>query len=175
MSQFFISGGQSIGASASVSALPMNIQDLFPLGLVGLIFLKSKGLSRIFSNIAVLFCFVLFCFLTLQFKSIHSSVLSFLYGPILTFIHDYWKTIALTRSTFVGKVMSAFNKLSRLVHLFFPRSKLFFFFNFMAAVTICSDFWGQENKVFHCFHCFPIYLPWMMGPDDMILFFWMLF
>ena len=60
MSQIFPSGGQSIIVSASVSALPMNIQDLFPLGLVGLIFLKSKGLSRIFSNIAVLFCFVLF-------------------------------------------------------------------------------------------------------------------
>ena len=48
MSQFFASGGQSIGASASV--LPMNIQDLFTLGLTGLISLQSKGLSRVFSN-----------------------------------------------------------------------------------------------------------------------------
>ena len=48
MSQLFISGGQSIGASASTSALPMNIQDLFPLGLTGLISLQSKGLSRVF-------------------------------------------------------------------------------------------------------------------------------
>ena len=46
MSQFFTSGGQSIGASASASALPMNIQDWFPLGLTGLISLQSKGLSR---------------------------------------------------------------------------------------------------------------------------------
>ena len=53
MSQLFISGGQSIGASASTSALPMNIQDLFPLGLTGLISLQSKGLSRVFSNITV--------------------------------------------------------------------------------------------------------------------------
>ena len=50
---------------------------------------------------------------TPQFKSINSSVLSLLYGPILTSIHDYWKTIALTRQTFVGKVMSLlFNMLS---------------------------------------------------------------
>ena len=51
-SQFFTSGGQSIGASASASVLPINIQDWFPLGLTGLI-LQSKGLSRVFSNTRV--------------------------------------------------------------------------------------------------------------------------
>ena len=51
VSQFFASGGQSIGASASV--LPMNIKDWFPLGLTGWISLKSKGLSRVFSNTTV--------------------------------------------------------------------------------------------------------------------------
>ena len=50
VSQFFASGGQSIGASASASVLPMNIQDLFPLGWTGWISLQSKGLSRVFSN-----------------------------------------------------------------------------------------------------------------------------
>ena len=50
MSQFFESGGQSIGASASPSVLPMNIQDWFPLGLTGLISFQSRGLSRVFSN-----------------------------------------------------------------------------------------------------------------------------
>ena len=50
-SQLFSSGGQSIGASTSV--LPMNIQDLFPLGLTGLISLQSEGLSRVFSNTTV--------------------------------------------------------------------------------------------------------------------------
>ena len=50
MSQLFISGGQSIGASASASVPPMNIQDLFPLGLSDLISLQSKGHSRVFSN-----------------------------------------------------------------------------------------------------------------------------
>ena len=73
MSQVFASGGQSIGASASV--LPMNIQDWFPLGLTGWIFLQSKGLSRVFSNITV--------------KSISFSVLSFLYSPNLTSIPVY--------------------------------------------------------------------------------------
>ena len=53
VSQFFTSGGQSIGASASVSVLPMNIQDWFPLGWIGLISLQSKGLSRVFSNTTV--------------------------------------------------------------------------------------------------------------------------
>ena len=51
MSQFFKSGSQSIGVSASV--LPMNIQDWFPLGLTGLISLQSKGLSRVFSKTTV--------------------------------------------------------------------------------------------------------------------------
>ena len=53
VSQLFTSGGQSIGASASASVLPMNIQDWFPLGLTGLISLQSKGLSRVFSNTTI--------------------------------------------------------------------------------------------------------------------------
>ena len=52
-SQFFASGGQSIGVSASASVLPMNIQDWFPLGWTDWIFLQSKGLSRVFSNTTV--------------------------------------------------------------------------------------------------------------------------
>ena len=52
-SQFFTSGGQSIGVSASVSVLPMNTQDWSPLGWTGWISLQSKGLSRVFSNTAV--------------------------------------------------------------------------------------------------------------------------
>ena len=53
MSQFFATGGQSIGVSASASVLPMNIQDWFPLGFTGLISLQSKGLSRVFSSTTV--------------------------------------------------------------------------------------------------------------------------
>ena len=63
------------------------------------------------------------------------------------------RTIALTTWTFVGQVMSLlFHVLSRFVQLAS--------FNFMAEVTICSDFGAQENKVCHCFHCSPICLPW---------------
>ena len=83
---------------------------------------------------------------------------------IVQLSHPYMttgKTIALTRQTFVAKVMSLlFNMLSRLVVTFLPRSKRL---NFMAAITICSDFEAQENKVCHCFYCFPIYLPWSDG------------
>ena len=53
MSQFFTSGGQSIGVSASTSVLPMNTQDWSPLGWTGWISLQSKGLSRVFSNTTV--------------------------------------------------------------------------------------------------------------------------
>ena len=53
MSQFFASGGQNIGVSASASVLPMNTRDWFPLGWTGWISLQSKGLSRVFSNTTV--------------------------------------------------------------------------------------------------------------------------
>ena len=77
MSQFFTSGGQRIGASASASVLPMNIQDWFPLGWTGLISCSPRD-SQESSP-------------TPQFKRISSLALSFLYGPTLTSIHDYWK------------------------------------------------------------------------------------
>ena len=98
---FFTSGSQSIGASASV--LPMNIQDWFPLGLTGLISLQSKGFSRVFSNTTVqkhqffgiqfLFFVFLFLFFMVQLSP-----------PYMT----PGKTTALTRWTFVGKVISLF-------------------------------------------------------------------
>ena len=78
VSQLFKSGSQRIGASVSVSVLPVNIQGWFPLGLTGSIFLQSKGLSRVFSNNV--------------FESVSSWALSLLFGPTLTFIHDYWKS-----------------------------------------------------------------------------------
>ena len=77
MSQFFASGGQSIGVSASASVLPMNIQDWFLLdGLVG-----SPCSPRDSQESSP----------TPQFKSINSSALSFLYSPTLTSTHDHWK------------------------------------------------------------------------------------
>ena len=77
ISQLFTSGGQIIGVLASTSVLPMKIQDWFPFGLTGLIPCSPRE-SQESSP-------------TPQFKSINSSALSFLYGPILTSIHDYWK------------------------------------------------------------------------------------
>ena len=139
MSQYCPSRGQRIRASASV--LPVNIQDWFPLRLTGWISLQSKD-SHESSP-------------TPQFKSINSSVLSLLYNPTLISIHDHWKNHSFVYGlqTFVSKVMSLlFKMLCRLVIAFLPRSKCF---NFMAAVTICSDFGAKENKVLSVFPLFP--------------------
>ena len=91
MSQFFTSGDQSIGVSASASLLPMNIQDRFPLGWSGWISLQSKGLSSL-----------------LQHHSSKASVLWHSAFFTVQLSHPYMttgKTIALTRWTFVGKVI----------------------------------------------------------------------
>ena len=111
MSQFFTSGGQSIGVSASISVFPMYIQDQFPLGWTGWISLQSKGLLRVFHNTTVE---------KHQFFGAQLSLGSKLSHPYMT----TGKTIALIRRTFVGKVMSLlFKMLSRLVIAFLPRSK----------------------------------------------------
>jgi len=81
MSQLFASGGQSIGVLASASVLPTNTQDWPPLRWTGWISLQSKGLSKVSPSP--------------QFKSINSLVLSFLYSPTLTPIHDYWENHSL--------------------------------------------------------------------------------
>ena len=82
MSWLFTLGGQSIGTSASASVFPMSVQGWFPLGLIGLISLQSKGLSTVFSSITV-------------WKH-QSSVLSLLYGPTLyLFIYFNWRLITL--------------------------------------------------------------------------------
>ena len=91
-SQPFVSGGQNIGASASV--LLMNIQDCFSLELTGLIFLKSKGLSRVFSNTTAP---------KHQLFGVQLSSWSNSHPYMMTTA----KTIALTKWTFVSKVMSA--------------------------------------------------------------------
>ena len=72
MSEFFASGGQSIGASASTSVLPMNIQSWFPLGLIGLISLRSKWLSRVSSNTTVL-KYQLVIMVEVYFQKLHNS------------------------------------------------------------------------------------------------------
>ena len=95
MSQFFASGGQNIRASASTLVLPMNIQDWLPLGLTGWISLQSKGLSTVKSF--------------LQHHSLKASILwclAFFIVQLSCLYMNTGKTIALTRWTFVGKVMS---------------------------------------------------------------------
>ena len=93
----------------------------------------------------------------------HSSKASILWRSaffIVQLSHQYMttgKTIALTIWTFINKVMSLLcNMLSRFILAFLSRK-------FMTAVTVHSDFGAQENKICHCFHPFPIYLPWSDG------------
>ena len=101
VSQIFTSGSQSVRASVSASGLPMNIQGWFPLELTGLISLLSKGLSRVFSSTTVQ---------KHQFFRAQSSLWSNFH-------------VALTRQTFVGKVMPLlFNRLSRFVIASLSRS-----------------------------------------------------
>ena len=108
----------------------------------------------------------------------HSSKASILWRSAFFTVqlsHPYMttgKTIALTRRTFVGKVMSLlFNMLFRLVINFVPRRKrlLISWLQSPSAVIL------EPKKIrSHCFHCFPIYFPWTDGPDAMVLVFWML-
>ena len=100
MSQFFTSGDQSIGVSASASVLPMNIQDQFPLGWTGLISLQSKGLSRVFSTaIRKHQLFTAQLYFTVQLSHLHMTP---------------GKVIGLTIQAFAGKVMPLlFKTLSR--------------------------------------------------------------
>ena len=90
VSQFFTSGGKSIGASTSASILPMNIQDWFPLGLTGEISLQSKGLPRVFSNTSSK-ALILWCSAFFIIQLSHPCITT-------------GKTIALTRWTFVSNV-----------------------------------------------------------------------
>ena len=143
MSQLFASGGQSTWVSASTSVLPMNIQDWFPLGFTCWVSLQSMGLSRVF----------------LQHHSSKTSILWRSAFFIVWLSYPYMttgKTIALTRRTFVGKVMPLlFNMLSKLVKAFLPRNMCLLISWLQSPSAVI--FGAPQNKV--C-HCFPIYLPW---------------
>ena len=134
MSQLFTSGGQSIGASTSVSVLLMNWLDL--LAVQGI--LKSL-LQHHSSKASTLWCSAFF---------------------ILQLSHSYitsGKTIPLTRWIFVGKVMSLpLNMLTRLIIAFLPKSKhlLISWLQSPSAVTL-----EPPKLMSHCFHYFPIYFP----------------
>ena len=162
MSQLFTSGGQSIGVSASASVLPMNIQEWFPLGWTCWISLQSKGLSRVFSNI------------TVEKHQFFSAQLS--YVRVVQLSHSYMttgKTTAWTRRTFIDKVMSLlFNMLSRLVITFLPRSKLLLISWLQSPFTVILE--PRKIKSDTVSTVSPSISHEVMGPDAMILVFWML-
>ena len=157
VSQFIIS---SIGTSALTSVLPMNIHDWFHLGLTGLISLQSKGLSRVFSNTAVQ---------RHQFFGAQLSSQSQLSHPYMT----TGKTIALTRRTFVGKVMSLlFNMLSRLVITFLPRSRHLLISWLQSPSALILE--PPKIKSATVSTVSPSICHEVMEPDAMIFVFWML-
>ena len=151
ISQLFASGSPSIEASASASVLPVNIQGWFTLELTCLTSLQSRGLSRVFS--------------LLQHYSSEVSVLQCSAFFMVQLSHPYkatGKSIALTRWTFVGIVMTLlFNMLSKFVTAFLPRNKCLLISWLQSPSAVI--FGAQENTVCHCFHGFPTYLPWSDG------------
>ena len=144
--------GQSIGASASASVLPMSIQGWFPLELTVWSPFSPRDSQE--SSLAP------------QFKTINSLVLSLLYGSTLTPIHDYWKTIALTSWTFAGKVMSLlFNMLSRFVIAFLQRSKHLLISWLQSHSTVVLEPWKITSVTVPLFlHLFALkwwdWMPW---------------
>ena len=160
LSQFFTSGGQSIGVSASTSVLPINIQDWFPLGWTGWISLQSKGLSRVFSNTTIQKHQFFRAQLSLESNShIHIWLLE--------------KNIALTRWTFFGKVMSLlFNTLSMLVITFLPRSKGLLISWLQSPSAVILE--PPKIKSVTVSTVSPSICYEVMGPDVIILVLWML-
>ena len=147
--------GERIGALASASVLPMNIQDWISFELTDLISLLSKGISRV-----------------LQHHNSKASIYqhsAFFMAHVSHLYMTTGKTTALTKQT---RPLSAkwcylfFNTLSRFAIVFLPRSKPF---NIIAAVTICSDSGVQEYKTFHCFHLSPSICHEVMWTEAYIL------
>ena len=160
VSQFFTSGGQSIGASASASVLPMNIQDWFPLGWTDWIFLQVQGTLKSL----------------LQYHSSKASILWHSAFFLFQLSHPYMttgKTIALPRRTFVSKVMSLlFNMLSRLIIAFLPRIKCLLISWLQSPSAVILD--PKKIKSVTVSIVSPSISHEVMGPDAMILVFWML-
>ena len=134
------SDGQSTGASASASVLPMNIQYRFPLGWTGWIALQSKSLLQHHSSKATVFWPSPFFIVQLSQTYMTTG-----------------KTIALTIRAFVSKVVSLlFNTLSRLFVAFLPRSKRLLISWLQSPSAMILE---PKKVVCQCFHSFPIYLP----------------
>ena len=112
----------------------------------------------------------------LQHHSSKASILGHSVFFIVQISHPYMtagKTITLMRHTFVDKIMSLLlNMLSSLVITVLPRSKRLLISWLQSPSAVILE--PPQNKVWHCFHCLPIYFPWSEEPDAMILVFWML-
>ena len=160
-SALFESGSQSIGVSTSASVLPMNIQDWFPLGWTDWISLQSKGLlikSLLQHHTSKAPILRRSAFFTVQVSCPHMTT---------------GKTRTLTRQTFVGKVKSLlFNMLSRLVITFLPGSKRLLISWLQLPSTIILE--PKKIKSLTVSTVSPSICHEVMGPDAMILFFWML-
>ena len=160
MSQLFSSGGQSIGVSASASVLPMNTQDFISFMMDWLDPLAVQGTLRSL----------------LQHHNSKASILGRSAFFIVQLSHPYvttGQTIALTRWTFVGKVMSLlFNMLPRLVIAFLPRSKrlLISWLQSPSAVILEPKIIKSDTVS----TVSPSFCHEVMGPDAMILVFEML-
>ena len=153
MSQFFTSGGQSIGASVSSSVLPMNIQDWFDL-------LAVQGTLKSL----------------LQHHSAKTSILWCSGFFVVQLSHPYMtagKAIALTRQTFVGKVLFLlFDMLSRLIIAFLPRSKHLLISWLQSPSAVMLE--PPKIKFFTVSIVSPSICHEVMGPDVMTFAFWML-
>ena len=142
-SQLFVSGGQSI----ELQLQHQSFQWIFRIDWFNLLAVPGTLKSL------------------LQHHSSKASILQRSAFFMVQLSHPYktiGKTRALSRWTFVNKVMSLlFNALSRLLIVFSSKEQGLLIL--WAAVTICSDFGAPKNKVYHCFHWFPVYLPWSDG------------
>ena len=130
MNRLFSSGGRSIGASASASVLPVNIQGWFPLRLTGLISLLSKGLSSLLQN-----------------HSLKASILWHSAFFMVQFSHLYMttgKAIALTIWTFVSKVISPLSNMLFVI-AFLPRNKCLLISWLQSLFTVILEPKGKKN------------------------------
>ena len=161
MSQFFALGGQSIGVSASTSVLPMNTQDWSPLGWTD--WLDVLAVQETLKSLV-------------RHHSSKPSILQCSAFFIVQLSHPYMttgKTIALTRQTFVDKVMSLlFSMLSRLVITFLPRSKCLLISWLQSPSAVILE--PRKIKSDSVSTVSPSICHEVMGPDAMILVFWML-
>ena len=161
MSQLFKSRGQSIGTSTSASVCPMNIQDWFPLGWTGWISLQSKGLSRVFSNTTV----QMYQFFGTQ-PSLWSHVHTWLLGNRSSDYMDF------CRESHVCAFFFFFNMLSGCIIAFLPRRKHLLISWLQSPSTAILE--PQKIKSVTVSSVSPIICYEVMGPDVMILVFWML-